>query len=166
MSRVDFAFGAGHRLRMACEVACKHYMAGHRLLVYTRDSKRLAYFDRLLWSFEGAAFVPHVHSDDPLAPRTPVVLTQADPAGVLATLHEQDAAGTGLVNKLQPAGAAPALPWLLNLDLHCPPGAEAFTRILEIVSGHEDDRAAARRRWRDYQAQGHELHAHDLSASA
>src|SRR3546814_19956383 len=53
--------------------------------------------------------------------------------------------------------------WLINLDLQCPPGAEHFERVLEIVSGHEDDKTAARQRWREYQQAGHELHAHDLS---
>jgi DNA polymerase-3 subunit chi len=147
MSRIDFAFGAPNRLRMACEVVHKHYLAGRRLVVYTKDAQRLAHFDRLLWSFEPAAFVPHVMADDPLAASTPVILTANDP--LPGSNNEKDTA---------------AAPWLLNLDLACPPGAEAFERILEIVSDHAEDKAAARTRWREYQAGGHTLHAHDVSA--
>lgn len=146
MSRVDFAFGVGHRLRAACEVVRKHYVAGHRMIVFTRDTKRLAYFDQLLWGFDTIAFVPHVHSDDPLAPDTAVVLTSGDPAQARQHASAHDA-------------------WLLNLDLECPPDASAFKRILEIVSGHEQDKAAARVRWRNYQAAGHDLHAHNVSIS-
>ncbi|MGB3290277.1 MAG: DNA polymerase III subunit chi [Burkholderiaceae bacterium] len=144
MSRVDFAFGAADRLRMACEVVRKHAQAGRPLLVYTQDKQRLARFDRLLWGFDPEAFVPHVQVDDPLAAQTLVLLT--------STLPLPDAA----------AQAGPRS-WLINLDLHCPPGAERFERILEIVSGHEDDKNAARLRWREYQQAGHELHAHDVS---
>lgn len=142
MARIDFAFGAPHRLRTACEVVHKHYLAGRRMVVYTRDVQRLAYFDRLLWGFDSAAFVPHVNSDDPLAPHTPIVLTASQPSRLASNGDDV---------------------WLLNLDMDCPPEATAFGRILEIVSNHDQDRAAARIRWRDYQAEGHELHAHDLS---
>src|SRR3546814_3195272 len=75
MSRIDFAFGAPDRLRMACEVVRKHYVSGRPLLVYTQDTQRLARFDRLLWGFDAQAFVPHVQADDPLAGQTPVLLT-------------------------------------------------------------------------------------------
>lgn len=144
MTRIDFAFGVRHRLRAACEVVHKHYLAGRRLIVYTRDPQRLAYFDRLLWGFDPTSFVPHVHSHDPLAAKTAIILADTDP-----------------VSARELAGATDA--WLLNLDLECPPGAESFGRILEIVSNHEQDREAARARWRQYQSAGHDLHAHDVS---
>lgn len=144
MSRIDFAFGVEHRLRTACDVVRKHYLAGRRVIVYTQDLPRLTYFDQLLWGFDNVAFVPHVGSDDPLAADTAVILTDGDP-----------------VQARDRAGAADA--WLLNLDLHCPPGADAFSRILEIVSDHEQDKAAARLRWRQYSDAGHDLHAHNVS---
>lgn len=143
MARVDFAFGAPHRLRKACEVVHRHYLAGRRLLIYTADARRLAHFDQLLWSFEPTAFIPHVADDDPLAEVTPVLLSQH-----LTLPLTQDSDG-------QP-------PWLLNLDLALPPQPERFKRILEIVSLHDEDRKAARERWRQYQTLGHEMHAHDL----
>lgn len=144
MSRIDFAFGADHRLRTACKVVRKHYLAGHRLIIYTQDLQRLDYFDRLLWGFDAVAFIPHVSSDDPLASETAIVLTHSAPL------------------KARERAAAPDA-WLLNLDVNCPPEAQNFLRILEIVSNHEQDRAAARERWREYVAAGHELHAHNLS---
>lgn len=144
MTRIDFAFGVGHRLRAACEVVHKHYLAGRRIIVYSRDAQRLAYFDRLLWGYDAAAFVPHVAPSDPLAPDTPVVLTDSSP-----------------LQAREQAAAADA--WLLNLDLDCPADAASFARILEIVSNHEEDKAAARARWRVYQAAGYDVRGHDVS---
>ena len=80
---------------------------------------------------------------DPLADRTPVLLTPDAPGPELAA--------TGI--------------WLLNLDTECPPGADHYPRILEIVSQHPDDKAAARQRWRTYQESGFELRAFDISDS-
>lgn len=144
MTRIDFAFGVQHRLRAACEVVHKHYLAGRRMIVYSSDLQRLAYFDRLLWGYDAAAFVPHVSTGDPLAPDTPVVLTSTDP-----------------LQAREQAGADDA--WLLNLDLACPDAAGSFSRILEIVSNHDEDKAAARERWRAYQAAGHDVRGHDVS---
>ena len=142
-TRVDFAFGAADRLLKACEVTQKQVTAGRRLVVYTRSAARLGKFDRLLWQFEATAFVPHVMVDDPLAARTPVLLAQHEPPPTLAQ------SGT----------------WLLNLDTECPPAAEQFERVLEIVSDHPEDKAAARQRWRSYQENGFELRAFDISGA-
>ena len=155
MTRIDFAFGAPDRLRMACEVVRKHCAAGRRLIVYTRDADRLAKFDRLLWGFEATAFVPHVMADDPMAAATPVLLAED-----LAALPGDVAPANA------DTAAQAASPWLVNLDLQCPPDAARFDRILEIVSNHEADKNAARERWRQYQTEGHTLHAHDVSGRA
>ncbi|CAM5198080.1 DNA polymerase-3 subunit chi OS=Castellaniella defragrans OX=75697 GN=HNR28_003045 PE=4 SV=1 [Castellaniella defragrans] len=143
MSRIDFAYGAAHRLRMACRTAARHTQAGHKLLVYCTDPRRLRRFDTLLWSFEPTSFIPHVPSTDPLAELADVVL--ARDAGALELSTRVD--------------------WLLNLDLDCPPKVERFARVLEIVSGHEADIQAARARWAAYQQAGHEVHGHKLPAA-
>ncbi|MEN5157232.1 DNA polymerase III subunit chi [Achromobacter spanius] len=150
MTRIDFAFGAPDRLRMACQVVRKRVLAGQRLVVYCKDGSRLAAFDRMLWAFDDTAFVPHVLANDPLAPETPVVLTAGEPLQALRAAGQPD----------QPQ------PWLLNLDDDCPPGFDAFERLLEIVSDDPDDKQAARQRWRTYQTAGHAPQSHDLSRKA
>lgn len=147
MARIDFAFGAPDRLRMACQVVRKHYSTGRPLVVYTQDTQRLARFDRLLWGFDPTAFIPHVGNGDPLAGQSSVWLV-------------------GKLPTAQPVGAPGLQPWLINLDLACPPVADDYERILEIVSHHDEDKQAARERWRLYQAAGHALHAHDVSRQA
>lgn len=147
MTRIDFAFGAPDRLGMACQVVRKRYLAGQRLVVYCKEGSRLAAFDRMLWAFDDTSFVPHVLANDPLAAETPVILTAGDPWQAA-----QAAVADG-----QPQ------PWLLNLDDACPPGFDAFERLLEIVSDDPDDKQAARQRWRAYQGAGHTPQSHDLS---
>ena len=142
MARVDFAFGAADRLRMACEVVLKHYSKGRRLVVYCSDAVLLERFDLMLWGFEATAFVPHVDVGDPLAPQTPILLTG---------------------KAIDPPEGPPPSPWLVNLDAQCPPGAEQYERILEIVSQDEESVLMARQRWRRYKSAGHDLHAHDVS---
>ncbi|MFA5663511.1 DNA polymerase III subunit chi [Castellaniella sp.] len=144
MSRVDFAHGARHRLRMACRTTARHVQAGHRMAVWCTDARRLQRYDTLLWSFDPVSFIPHVHAQDPLVDHAPVVLVDQP-----ADLRALSACG-----------------WLLNLDLACPPHAARFARILEIVSEHPDDRAAARQRWQQYRKQGLELHSHALPTGA
>lgn len=140
MSRIDFAYGASHRLRAACRTSARHVQAGRRLVVYCTDARRLGRFDTLLWGFEPTSFIPHAHVADPLAPLADVLL--AADAGALAEVDPSQ--------------------WLLNLDLACPPGVERFARILEIVSGHEADIQAARARWSQYQQAGHDVRGHKL----
>ncbi|MFY3172596.1 DNA polymerase III subunit chi [Achromobacter xylosoxidans] len=147
MTRIDFAFGAPDRLRMACQVVRKRYLAGQRLVVYCKEGSRLAAFDRMLWAFDDTSFVPHVLANDPLAAETPVILTAGDPWQAA-----QAAVADG-----QPQ------PWLLNLDDACPPGFDAFERLLEIVSDDPDYKQAARLRWPAYQGAGHTPQSHDLS---
>lgn len=145
MARIDFAFGATERITQACQTSLRQYLAGQALLVYCTDAARLKAFDQKLWSVDEAAFVPHVSADDPAAPDTPIWL---------------------VANNLPQALArAPAKAWLLNLDDQCPPGIENVVRVLEIVSDEDADKAAARERWRLYQAGGHEVKSFRLAPS-
>jgi DNA polymerase-3 subunit chi len=145
MARVDFAFGAADRMRTACVVTRKRYMAGATVLAYSTDAQRLAAFDRLLWAFDPTSFVPHLSVDDPWAVDTPVVLSARTPGAWLDRLPE-----------------SVARPWLLNLDDHCPPDVNRFERVMEIVANGAEDRQLARLRWREYAGAGHDVHAHDL----
>ena len=142
MARVDFAFGAQEKLSQACQTTLRQFLAGQKIVVYCSDLSRLKAFDLKLWAVDDAAFVPHVMADDPLAPKTPIVM-----------VHQ---------NLEQALSNAPADAWLLNLDNEAPASLGAVSRVLEIVSDDEDDKTAARARWRCYQAAGHDVRSHRL----
>lgn len=146
MTRVDFAFGAVDRLRTACILTYKRYLAGTAVLVYSTDTQRLAAFDYMLWAFDPISFVPHTSVDDALAINTPVVLADRTPGAWLDRLPEHA-----------------ICPWMLNLDDHCPPDVSRFQRIIEIVTNRIEDRQMARQRWHEYTNAGYNIHSHDLS---
>ena len=52
---------------------------------------------------------------------------------------------------------------LLNLDDAPPPFFTRFTRLLEVVSTEEDDRAKARERFGFYRDRGYAINNYDLS---
>jgi len=141
MTRVDFHFNAPDRLQYGCRLVRKVHRSGARILVWCEDALELQRFDQLLWTFSDADFIPHVVASDPLAAETPVLLA-AEPVGL--PHHEV----------------------LVNLGRQTPPMFSRFDRLIEVVSGNDDDRSLARERWRFYKDRGYPLNAHDLARAA
>ena len=54
---------------------------------------------------------------------------------------------------------------LVNLALQTPSFFSRFERLIEVVTPADDDRAAARDRWRFYKERGYPLSSFDLAAS-
>lgn len=140
MTRVDFHFNAPDKLSYGCRVVRKAYRAKHPVLVWCDDRARLDAFDRLLWSEPPADFVPHVRAADPLAAHTPILLAD--------TAVDTDAHDV-----------------LVNLGSVPPPMFARFERLIEIVGTDEDDRAAARERWRFYRDRGYPMTRHDVAGA-
>jgi DNA polymerase-3 subunit chi len=144
MTRVDFAFDADSRLGQAARSTLRHVARGARVFVYCDETQRLNQFDQALWTIEDTAFVGREWlNDHPSMLDVPVYLvTQAAWPLVAQQVLTQD--------------------WLLNLDDDCPPEVTLFERVLEIVTVDDESKDLARQRWRQYQALGLELHAHQL----
>jgi len=140
VTRIDFHFNVPDRLTRACRIVGKAWRAGCTVLVWSDDEERLAAFDHLLWSEPRAAFIPHVRMHDPLAAQTPVLLS-----------HESTDAPTPDV--------------LVNLGERTPPQFARFERVIEIVGLDEQERAAARERWRLYRDHGYPMTRHDAGGA-
>jgi DNA polymerase-3 subunit chi len=141
VTEISFRFNVGDRIDYACRYLRKAVALGSRA-VATGPSAVLAQLDRALWTFEATEFVPHLllRRGEAPAPRlaaSPVWLLE-EPAA--AAHHEV----------------------LVNLGELPPPGFESFSRLIEIVATDDADRAAARLRWRHYQARGYTLQSHAL----
>ncbi len=143
MTRVSFHFNVPNRLVYACRLLRKATRQNARVTV-TGPAPALAELDRALWTFEATEFVPHVlvRSGATLPDRqrdTPVCLVES-----LAGAVHHDV--------------------LLNLGAEPPAGFESFGRLVEIVSTEDDDRSAARARWKHYASRGYEIEKHEVEA--
>ena len=140
--RVDFylAEGAGAdvRLRLACRIAEKAYLAQQKVVVLLDEPEALRRFDELLWTFGDGSFVPHdTVAAAGAACEAPVALT----TGALPAEHADV---------------------LLNLSGAVPPFFEKFARVAEFLDARPEVRAAGRERFKSYRAKSIEPQTHNV----
>lgn len=131
MTAVEFHTGIADPLVFACRLLRKACRQGARVAV-TAPPEVLAALDEKLWTFEAQSFVAHLRwtpARSAQAARTPIWLIDG-----------------------APPPASP--PVLVNLGAAPVAAADGFERIIEIVSADDEDRRAARARWRSYEARG------------
>lgn len=127
------------RLRTACRVVEKAYLAGNTVLVWHTELEELKEFDELLWTFGDGSFVPH----EPLA-----------------------ANGFEVAPVLLSMGAAPAFPFdvLVNLAPEVPAFVDSAQRVAEFIDGDPARRQAGRARFRTYKDRGIQPNTHNITA--
>jgi DNA polymerase-3 subunit chi len=142
LPRVDFYVsedaGADVRLRLACRIAEKAYLAKQQVVVLLDDAEGLRRFDELLWTFGDGSFVPHdAVNAAGAACDAPVALT------------------TGAL----PAGHSDVL---LNLGGAVPQFYEKFARVAEFLDARPEVRAAGRERFKFYRGKALEPQTHNV----
>jgi DNA polymerase-3 subunit chi len=139
--RVDFYVsdeaGAEVRLRLACRVAEKAYLARQKVVVLLDDADSLRRFDELLWTFGDGSFVPHDTVDAAAACEAPVALT----TGPLPPAHTDV---------------------LLNLGGAVPPSLERFARVAEFLDARPEVRGAGRERFKAYRGRSLDPQTHNV----
>jgi DNA polymerase III subunit chi len=138
MTRIDFYYEAEDKLHVACRLSAKAVQQKLRVLIYAPDEAEAQRIDKMLWTWQATAFLPHCMTRNPLAAQTPVLITH-DPEDIP---HDEV---------------------LLNLHSEWPPAFSRFQRLVEIVGRDDEDREAARGRFRFYRARGYDIENHDLS---
>lgn len=140
MTEVAFHFNAPDKLGYACRLLRKAAGTGVRVMV-TGTAATLRDLDVALWTFAPLEFLPHCYGEvTPVAlAASPVVLAES----VRSAPHQQV---------------------LVNLGSGVPEGFERFERLIEVVTGVEEDRQEARRRWKHYADRGYAITRHDLVA--
>ena len=142
MPRVDFYVsaeaGEATRLRLACRVVEKAYLARQKIVVFSDDATLIPKFDELLWTFGDGSFVPHdVVSHEGAPIEAPVALTSGP----------------------MPAGSADVL---VNLGNAVPAFFEKFGRVAEFLDARPEVRAAGRDRFKTYRAKAIEPQTHNV----
>ena len=141
MTEIAFHFNVPDKLAYSCRLLRKAYLSGARVVV-TAEPEVLAQLDQWLWSFSPTEFVPHCRADageDSVAV-TPVLLAES----------LQDCAHRGV---------------LVNLGQGIPVEFERFERFIEVVARDDNDRLAARSRWKHYTNRGYAMKRHDLATA-
>ena len=140
MTDIEFHVNVPDKLQYSCRLLRKAYRSGAKAVV-TAEPDLLMQLDQLLWSYSITEFLPHCRSDssDQTMAATPIWLAEQ-----LSTC---------------PAGSV-----LINLGRQVPGDFERFERFIEVASSQENDRSAARDRWKYYQARGYSLKKHESAS--
>lgn len=141
MTEIWFHFNVPEPTLYACRLLRKATRQGATVVV-TGSPQALKGLDRSLWTFEPNEFLPHRMLDRQAVTgeslrATPIWLTE------------------------RPADA-PRQDVLVNLGHAAPEGFESYARLIEIVSNDEDERFAARRRWKHYANRGYTIQRHEV----
>ena len=140
MTRIDFYVLPSHdphvRRVTACKLVEKAYRQGHTVYLKTDNEAESRIFDDLLWTFRQGSFVPHELAGLPES-EAPVIIGHLPP----------------------PEGMRDVM---VNLGQDVPEGYAAFERLAELVDQDESTRSAGRRRYRQYQLDGHAVQTHQL----
>lgn len=142
---VAFHTGLDDRVSYACRLLRKAVARGARVVV-DGPPHELDLLDQALWTFEPQEFLPHIRwrpgASAAVAARTPIWLVDEEVA----------------------SGLPPARPSVLvHLGDRTVEEAEAWERVIELVSDDEALRRAARARWRAYEARGWRVTHHPMN---
>ncbi len=141
MTEVAFHFNVPDKLAYGCRLLRKAWGSGARVVV-TAEPDTLERLDLMLWTFSALEFVPHCRVTAPAA------TLAASPVLLAPTLAD-----------------CPHHEVLVNLGQDVPPGFERFERFIELVTGADADRVAARSRWKHYADRGYAMQRHDLASA-
>ena len=133
MTRVDFHSRVPDKVLYACRLVRKARAADMKVVVHLEDARQQHVFDEALWTFSEQDFLPHVSAGDALATQTPVILT-----------HNAN-------------DTLPHHQILINLSQRTPEHFARFERLFEVLSTDEQDLAAGRERYKQYQQRGYPL---------
>jgi DNA polymerase-3 subunit chi len=136
--RVDFYIleepSPAGRLKVACKLAEKAYLAAQTVLVWHTDPAELRAFDEMLWTFNDGSFVPHE------------MLPSGD-SPVLLSLGTAPSANVDIV---------------INLGPELPTCLSQTRRVAEIIDGDDTRRRAGRARFKAYRELGVQPASHNI----
>lgn len=127
------------RLKLACKLAEKAYLADQTVLVWHTDPDELRAFDEMLWTFHDGSFVPHEMLAGGTVAEAPVLLS----AGVTPSAN---------------------VDIVINLGPDLPPCLAQTRRIAEIIDGDDTRRRAGRARFKAYRELGVQPASHNIRA--
>ncbi len=145
MAQIDFYVLPENSKReyFVCALIQKAWKQGNSIFIKTSSESAATALDHLLWTFKDISFLPH----------SLVTGDSADTATVIIGYASQ-------IDDHVPDHATV----MVNLADRIPEKLNKVERVLEIVSGNEEERRQSRRRYVDYRNQGHVLNKHTIES--
>lgn len=138
MTRVEFFFNVDDKLAKTSELCAKALAKGRELMVFTPGVATNEAVQAALWQHSATSFL--ASSDD-------AACTMPSP---ITVSHEHERLTKDDV--------------LINLHDQHPPFFSRFRYLVELVGSAEDDKAAARVKFRFYRDRGYDIKSTDLAA--
>ena len=140
--RVDFYIlddsSATGRLKLACKLAEKAYLAAQSVLIWHSQPEELQALDELLWTFRDGSFVPHD----------------------FLTAEAPDTEGPILLSSTTVPSREVDV--IINLAADLPASLDRSKRVIEIIDGDETRRRAGRARFKAYRDRGLQPASHNI----
>lgn len=138
MSRVDFYIlpQGQKRQQFVARLVEKLYRDKHEVLIHTDDESTAREIDQLIWSAHDISFIPHE-------------LVGNGEAAVMIGVNDEIRHGDVVV----------------NLAEDTPAFFSHYPRIVEVVDPDPALKRQSRNHFKHYQANGLEIHSHDLDAT-
>jgi DNA polymerase-3 subunit chi len=145
MTQVDFHFNAADKWHYVCRLLRKASAQGRKIGVWS-SQESLQGLNQSLWQLTATDFVTHcLIDDDQACVQNSMVVLGADWSALRKIKH---------------------LDVYLNVNDVAPPEFNALNRLIEVVGPEEQDKLAARQRWKQYTQLGFAIHRYDLAAQA
>ncbi|MFZ3087946.1 MAG: DNA polymerase III subunit chi [Methylotenera sp.] len=140
MTRVEFYFNVPDKLAKVTELCDKAVAKRRQLTVFTQDDVMSNLLQQRLWQHSATSFLPSARPDHGVSQDVSIIL---------------DAEGGNLIQD----------DILINLKTEYPPFFSRFRYLVELVGLDEEDKAAARSRYKFYRDRGYQVKSTDVAAA-
>jgi len=148
MTQIDFYILTDTSVRnieyICCQITEKAMIQKKSVYIQVSSAEQANRLDELLWKYKPESFLAHKN------------LLETNETGNISTYDYPIVIGMGedIIDNYDQV--------LINLDDHIPPFFSRFHRVAEMVSNNNEDKKAARERYRFYKDRGYPLNKYDI----
>ena len=140
MTRIEFYFNVADKQQTIANLVQSALIKRRQVMLFATDEKMASDVSVSLWQNKPESFLPNVQLNHFHAPATPVVIGSQG-SDLTPDLMQDD--------------------MLINLTIKEPSFFSRFTQLVELVSDDEQDKLAARARFKFYRDRGYEIKSID-----
>ncbi len=138
MTRIEFYFNVSNKSQTLADLVQAALIKRRQVTIATENEVMASEVSSDLWQNKQTSFLPNVLANHAVAVQTPVVIHWQENA-----LYQDEL--------------------LINLTLNEPVFFSRFTQLIELVGDDEQDKQAARARYKFYRDRGYEIKSIDLA---